>query len=266
MQYYIENKSYQYYVGRFESLADAPHIHTHLEMIYLLSGRAEAASDGKWHPMEQGDLYLACPNQIHHYKQLTDVAFYLIIFDDAMDSALREFLKEKRPICPVVSADYLPADIADQLAIISQKRKSLSAIDRLAAKGNMLSFLSRVLSLFAYERDTAANHDSVRDILSYCTEHYTEVVTLDTMAQQLHLSKYYICHVFQQRMNIRFTEFLNNLRTNHACHMLKEGSAITDAAFSSGFASIRTFNRVFRDITGLSPREYAQQEHIKRES
>ena len=183
-----------------------------------------------------------------------------------MDSALREFLKEKRPVCPIVSSDMFPANIADQLAIISQKRKSLSALDRLDAKGRILTFLSTVLSLFTYEHDTVANHDSVRDILSYCAEHYTEAISLDTMAQQLHLSKYYICHVFQQRMNIRFTEFLNKLRANHACNMLKEGFPITETAFSSGFSSIRTFNRVFRDITGLSPREYAQRECIKKES
>jgi AraC-like DNA-binding protein len=81
------------------------------------------------------------------------------------------------------------------------------------------------------------------------------------MAQQLHLSKFYISHVFRQRMQIGFTEFINNLRIKCACELLQKGHSITETAFSSGFTSIRTFNRVFLKEIGLSPSEYILQKN-----
>ena len=46
------------------------------------------------------------------------------------------------------------------------------------------------------------------------------------------------------------------LRIEHACSLLENGDNITEAAFSSGFSSIRTFNRVFVENMEMTPREY----------
>lgn len=264
MQYIIENKSYQYFVKEYKTLTKTPHIHTHLEMIYLKKGRAQAAVDGKWCSIDEGDLFLSSSNRIHYYKQLSDVEFYLLIFSDAMDPLLQEFLKGRKPTDPVVPAAKLPPDIQDQLYLIANKRESDSVSERLEAKGRVLTFLSTILPLFTYEQDTTASHDSVKNILQYCSEHYTEPISLDSIAQQLHLSKFYISHVFHQRMQIGFTEFINSLRIKRACELLRLGTSITDTAFSAGFTSIRTFNRVFLKEIGLSPREYVFQENIKK--
>jgi len=102
MRYHIENKTYEYYVGTFSALEDAPHIHSHLEMIYLTKGSARAAVDGIWYPIRQGDLFLAGPNQIHSYRHDEAVSFYLIIFSPEMEKQLSEYLKEKMPKTHVV--------------------------------------------------------------------------------------------------------------------------------------------------------------------
>ena len=57
-------------------------------------------------------------------------------------------------------------------------------------------------------------------------------------------------------MNIGFADFVNSLRIEHACNLLEKGSNITEIAFSSGFSSIRTFNRVFLQTLGMTPRDY----------
>ena len=79
---------------------------------------------------------------------------------------------------------------------------------------------------------------------------------MDRISQDLHLSKYYICHVFKKRMSIGFADFINSLRIEHACGLLAQGSSITEAAYASGFSSIRTFNRVFSNTMGMPPSAY----------
>lgn len=101
-----------------------------------------------------------------------------------------------------------------------------------------------------------SDQDSIKRLLQYCSENYTEPLTLDSISSNLHLNKYYISHIFKERMDIGFTDFVNNLRIEHACGLLERGVSITEVAFSSGFSSIRTFNRCFLQNMGMTPREY----------
>ena len=57
-------------------------------------------------------------------------------------------------------------------------------------------------------------------------------------------------------MKISFTDFINGMRVEHACSLLEQDSDITEAAFSSGFSSLRTFNRAFLKAMNMTPREY----------
>ena len=259
MRYRVENKHYDYFVGPYtHGLGRNSHIHTHLEMIYLQQGKAEGIVDGRRYPLEAGDLFVVFPNQIHCYENLErPIKHYLMIFSAAMDIYLKKLLEGKQPACPVIKGARLPGDTEQQLLHITANRRG-DDCQRLSAKGAFLSFLGQVLPLLDYEpQEFTADHDSVRDVLAYCMEHFTEPVTLDSVAKELHLNKYYVSHVFKERTSMSFSRFLNGLRVERACELLqKKDINITEAAYGAGFSSIRTFNRVFAEEIGMSPREY----------
>jgi YesN/AraC family two-component response regulator len=93
-------------------------------------------------------------------------------------------------------------------------------------------------------------------------ENYTEPLTLDTLARDLHLNKYYISHMFQKRMETGFSEFVNYLRIEHACEMLSKDRSVTEVAYASGFSSIRSFNRIFANKMGMPPTQYVKQKRM----
>lgn len=258
MRYIIENKDYQFYVGTANSLMRTPHIHTHLEMIYLREGRSGVILDGREYQMEAGDLFVAFPNQIHGYDPQTPVKIFLVIFSGDMDPDMGKLLKNKIPADPIVKAASLPEDTAQWLSEITEHKRSEQPWEQLSAKYRLLELLSRVLSGMTYLPQTA-DRDSIKDILSYCAEHFTETITLDSVAKALHLSKYYISHVISERMGVSFTKFLSSMRVEYACTLLDKGVDITDVCFSSGFSSVRNFNRVFLAYQGVPPRKYAKQ-------
>lgn len=255
MIYHIQNKKYPYFVGNMPGLGNVPHIHSHLEMVYICHGSAVATVNEQSFLMGPGDLFLAFPNQIHFYEKQGSVNVFLVIFSDGIHPQLETLLAGKLPVLPVLKKEQLPNDIVEQLSQISQLSRSESAYDRMAATGQLLSFLGQVLPLFSYT-DAPEDHDSVKRILSYCMDRYTQPLTLDILAQDLYLSKFYISHVFTKRMGISFPKFLGKLRIDHACRLLQEKVPVTQAAFLSGFSSLRTFNRVFQQEKGMSPREY----------
>lgn len=255
MLYYIENRNIPFTASYSTGLIDCPHIHPHLELIYIKEGSSIATVDDKNFYMEKGDLFLSFPNQIHHYHDLSPVKAHLIIFAPDLFKDLKKRFETQIPVSPVIKGAQLSPDTNEILDRITEKNNSDSSFDRIAAKGYLLAFLGEILPLMTLV-NAPVDHDSLKALLTYCSQNYTESITLDSLAAELHLSKYYVSHMFKERMNIGFTDFVNNLRVEHACNLLEEGANITEIAFSSGFSSVRTFNRVFLQNMGMTPRDY----------
>lgn len=236
-------------------LSPKPHIHPHLELIYLTEGSSTATVDGANHVLYAGDMILTFPGQIHFYNDLSSVQGRMIIVHPDLFSELHSYFAKRVPICPVIRKQNLPNDITERLKKIHTMSEGASDLDRIAAKGLFLCLLAELLQNMQTV-PTHKDHDTVRDILVYCMGHYTEPLNQESLADQLHLSKYYISHIFKKRLNISFPDFINRLRVEHACRNLTGERSVTDVAYASGFNSIRSFNRNFEQHTGLTPTEY----------
>jgi AraC-like DNA-binding protein len=77
------------------------------------------------------------------------------------------------------------------------------------------------------------------------------------MSRDLGVSRSHLSHTFSQRLGTNFRSYVNALRIDQACEMLKgTEDSVTHIAYECGFESQRTFNRVFMEQCGLSPSEY----------
>ena len=224
----------------------------------MSEGSTFATVDNNEFLVEKGDFFLAFPNQIHFYHDRSPVKGYLFIFAFDLFKELKELFQNNVPTSSIIKFNKSNTDVKSLLNLIMEKDNSDSMFDKIVAKGYLLALLGELLPRMTYVQNTS-NYDNIKNVLNYCSQNYTEPLTLDTLSKDLHLSKYYISHIFKERMNIGFVEFVNSLRIEHACNLLEKGGNITDVAFSSGFSSIRTFNRVFAENIGMSPREYIKE-------
>ena len=255
MLYKFENRATALATLTLDYLSPRPHIHPHLELIYLTEGSTVATVDGQNYLLEKGTFFLAFPNQIHFYHDQTPVKGYIFIFTPEIFKELREVFRTKVPTSPIIQTNHDFAEMTKTLNMILVKNESEAPFDKIIAKGALLARLGELLS-HAEFIDAPADYDSVKNVLIYCSENYTEPLSLDVLAKKLHLSRYYISHIFSDKLQVSFTDFINTLRVEHACSLLEKGANITEIALSSGFSSIRTFNRVFVEEMGMAPREY----------
>lgn len=260
MSFFVEHKTYPYYVGYVRSLTSVPHIHTHLEMIFLCKGEVTVQCDRAEYECKTGDLFLAFPNRIHAYRTHGEIEAYVVIFSATLTPLLEKLITGKIPALPVLTHDKICFNVKKQLSQILQNKKSEDLYEKLRAMGDFISFLSEVLPLFSYRED-APDYNSLQKIITYCAKHFTEEITLDRIAKDLFLSKYYISHLFRKRMEMSFHDFISYLRVNRACELLQKEGSITEVAFSSGFSSVRTFNRVFLEVTHKTPLQF-RKEHL----
>lgn len=256
MRYKIENRNNVISSAfAFTGLSPIPHLHTHLELAYLAEGSSMATLDYRDFLIEEGDLFLAFPNQVHFYHDLLPCQGSMVIFSSDFCRELKELFQNKVPDSPVIKSTQLPAGIRVRLEAITEKAFSDRPYDRLAAKGYLLALLCELLPLMTL-LPSPCSYDSIKNIMYFCSEKYLEPLSLDILSRELHLNKYYISRLFKDRMKISFTDFINGMRVEHACSLLEQDSDITEAAFSSGFSSLRTFNRAFLKAMNMTPREY----------
>ena len=123
-----------------------------------------------------------------------------------------------------------------------------------------LSYLNAVLGellelLTLEERNDAGGITT--QILAYCAEHFSEDISVKTLADALYISQSYVSKVFSQKLGYSFREYINALRVHKAQTLLRgSDQKILQIMTECGFQNQSSFNRVFLEITGLSPRDY----------
>jgi AraC-like DNA-binding protein len=97
----------------------------------------------------------------------------------------------------------------------------------------------------------------VREAIRFINKHFGEEISLDDVADHLHISPYYFSRMFSKATGMTYKSFLNSTRVHSAERLLKStNEPVTSIAYECGFGSIRTFNRVFREYKGVAPSEY----------
>lgn len=255
MSYFIQMHKVAIRAFRVEELWAQLHLHTHLEMIYLEEGSCEALLDNQRYTIEAGDILVVFPNQIHAYYEKMPVRGYVVILAPEILQEFREIFQSKMPENPILQEHRLSMNVGQCLKNIIDKLKMDVTLGEVVAKGQLLALLGEMFLCMSFI-DKPGETEAMKRILGYCMEHYAEPFTLDEMAKELYLSKYYICHMFRERLNVNCKEFVNQLRVEAACDLLKKDTSVTETAYAVGFSSVRTFNRTFSHYMNMSPRDY----------
>lgn len=123
----------------------------------------------------------------------------------------------------------------------------------------MLADLIQYFSVHTLPENTRRqkqSNDVLREIIAYVNNHYKDSLTLDNMARQTGFSREYFCRFFKQHMGITFLRYVNEVRISHAGRLLSDTDlSISEIMQESGFTNQTLFNRLFKEIYGMTPRQ-----------
>ena len=111
------------------------------------------------------------------------------------------------------------------------------------------------------EPSSALSDQTMKSLLEV-TDHVkanlaTEDISQAAMAERAGISKEYFSRIFKDLTGLNYTKWLNMIRIENAISLFEnEDMKLTEIAMLSGFQSIPSFNRVFKELKGISPREY----------
>jgi len=236
------------------------HFHYHIELVKMISVRANCYTDANKYSVGPGDIFIAFPNQIHYYESFGPEEYIIFYINPEV---VPQFLSLFE--CNVPRSPYLPADkVGDKLNSlldgIVESCEEVRCGKKFAEEirsGYVLAFFGELLRSMDLYGPDSGELSALKNIVDYCSKNYTKEISLELLSKELHMSKYYISHIFGSRLNMRFNDYINSLRVSKACLLLADNDkSITTISDSVGFSTIRTFNRAFLRQTGRSPSEY----------
>jgi len=266
---------YSYYEVRIpESLTNVPmHWHNEFELNRILRGAGEFICGDNRFIAEEGDIILIPPNMLHaaHPLESNNLLYEVLVFHSSMlgnTTNDRSTIECIRPIIngtvqisnPIRSGMENPAAFhttVEQIFLcVAGNRSQLD----LLLKSELLRFfwlLDSNANLTHRSNSDISYSEIVRPALEYMMTNFRDSITIEQLANLVHLSKSYFMSCFKKAVGIGAIEHLTHLRINAACDALTDtDKVISEIAFTNGFSNLSNFNRQFKQIMGCSPKEY----------
>ena len=231
-----------------------PHIHEELEIVYVKSGTAIAYCDGQRYDLCENSFFFTFPNQVHHYEEAHNGEYILLVVKPSALLSNQELYLKGYPD----SATWTPESpdettpIILKMALAEYEQNGLN----LVVEAHLTAFFEKLTGYYTIQKGKVSS-DTVLRILQYCSLHYKEDISIGDIADDLHISRSTISHIFSSRLGMSFCDHINSLRLNDARLLLRSHNyTVTEIAQIAGFPTVRTFNRVFLKQYGVSPSVY----------
>jgi AraC-like DNA-binding protein len=249
----------------------AVHNHPFHELIYILSGQVDFFIAGHVFPVNSGTLMTFPPGVMHGVMVKSDAPYerYTMHFDERMLSMeRRRLLMSSMPSDLLGVAAQQQADHAiwrnmenSGILQLLEAMEVLRTLEQDKLSELMPIYLEAVLAALipraSRERGDPGKEKrpqgQLEQIVTWVDQHYTESISLDTLADRFYLSKGYLSMLFRQATGSSLKEYVRNRRMAHVQLLLSSGMPISQAASRVGFSDYTTFYRAYVRSFGHAP-------------
>ena len=266
----------RFQIDKGERFYDKLHQHPEWQLTLILEGKGQLMVGDYIGRFEPGDVFLLGPNIPHVFR--SDEEYFKhnidklslcnsLYFDfDALGKGIwevDEFLDLKHFVGSIKGCFAVKGSTKDLLiekikmfehiSGLSKILRSLEILNAIHHSGDLVQ-LNRLTPIRDYSE---AEGNRMRYVMQFILTQSQKNISLNDVSEVANMSKEAFCRFFKERTGKTFTEFLNELRINKACHLLQETDlSISQAAYQAGFQNLSYFNRVFKKFRGETPKEF----------
>ncbi len=268
---YDDNRSIRFWFNQEAENYDI-HWHTAAEIVMPLENDYTVIVGGQRHELKERDICFIPPGELHTLISRPTGKRIILMFDYSIISSIRDYSAISAVLSQslVITPDNY-GEIQDTLVGLIHKIRAeyenhTEPLRHAMIDSYLLQFFVQIgrahihtETMFPDVRSSKQMEyfDKMNSIVSYVNKNYTEDLSLDSVAAIAGFSKFHFSRLFKQFTDTSFYAYLNQRRVKAAeSLLLNPHLSITDVALQSGFPSISTFNRVFRQIKECTPSEY----------
>lgn len=251
------NVQYLFATAEHTDVQCVPHMHVTMEIVLVTRGSLEITINENTYCVEQGSGAFIPPFSSHSFASRQSNHCYVLMFSKELVPYFFEFLQHNAPaghIFPIPQA-YMTLN-----GELLSRTKNDS--DCMAAQTILAPLCYQIRQGCRFLRREKPMEDALSSALEYMYHHFTESLSLSQVAQAIGIHPVTLSKLFSRHCGVNYNFYLQYLRCSHAANLIKSRNiSLSDAALSSGFGSIRSFNRAFLSIYGLTPSQYRRSDH-----
>ena len=271
---YKSDLQYQvhYVSGRDANSAYSAQLHydTNLTIAYFKKANGNIKIEGNSYDLTSGDIIILNYNELHcvdiqsaFCERITiylDESIYRN-YSEPVNDLLKIFYKRKRGERNLIPASAVRAHGID---VLIEEIKADSAqqepVSELVAFGKITELLKKLNQTASQRLESevavCSNDPIVEQVIKYISLHFAEDITCDSIAERIHLSKYYLGRLFKEAAGISLWNYIINRRLLYFNDLVRQNYSIEEACGNAGFRNYSNFYRLYKKRMGISPQEF----------
>lgn len=241
------------------------HWHNEMEYGLVTRGNLLLKCNGKEYIIPENHGFFINTNVLHSMKLYGDATSYYSIAFHGDFLSLPEQIRQKY-VDPVMNNVQFPMVITEDKEFISLLKKSIRCYEK-KEEGYEFTFYNYVCALWKYvylnflppTKNEEKINQRIREMLQFIAEHYHENIGVDEIAAHVGVSKRECFRSFKNQLNSSPNVYLHQFRMNRAAELLlMTDKKMNEIAKECGFFSAAYFSTKFKNVYGMTPKEYRE--------
>lgn len=273
----LKKSDTSFYIGIFQDDLEKSvwHYHNHYEISFITEGAGKRIVADSIEEFQPGDLVFLGRSLPHVWiadkeqRVWTNRTLEMVYlqFDSNVLSQPMLVLPEFKNIQHAISLSergiQIVGDTLNEVSELLLQMPYLNIFDRMLFLYKILdligrsSSLAQLASLDYIKTRFSTNNKRIAVIHEYMMKNYKEDLNLKKIADLVNLAETSLCRFFKENMGLTLFAYLNKIKTEFACQLLMDMDlSILEVCLDSGFNNVSHFNKQFKRMVGMTPKEY----------
>lgn len=246
------------------------HWHTDIELIMPLKEGYTVMIDSREFVLAEGDILLIPPGVIHSLKAPENGERYIMQVSCGLANQMHGFYEELRHFYPCLHVRAVTARLEETCAEFQQLLHTM--YDEYIHRAPFFNYMiaarcTHLLVELARNRKAFSTHESDRRyaksvdgflrVCDYIHNHCHEKLDVEMLSNVAGYSKSHFVRMFKEFADVSCVDYIQQQRVALAKQLLMDPeNSITDIVARSGFGSVASFNRVFKQLTDATPTQF----------
>lgn len=237
-----------------------PHTHNHIELFYITGGNGQFLIEDQLYPVNANHLIIINPNVTHTEVSLNAQPLeYIVLGIEGIELAISDNSNGRFCILDHFESAEIHSCLRNILREMEMKNTGYEDVCQAFMEILIIRLMRSTDLAVPAEPQIITGNKQCAAVRRYIDLHFKESLSLDQLAEEAHMNKYYLSHAFKREYGVSPINYMIGKRLDESKYLLSETDlSMSQIAQLLGFSSLSYFSQVFRRTQSVTPMEFRQ--------
>ena len=234
------------------------HTHEYMELFYIIGGTGLFLIEDQEHPVKVNDLIIVNPDVSHAEVSINSQSLeYIVLGIAGIELAPGKDSNGQFCILDHSESTEISGCLWNILREMEQKQTGFEDVCQACMEMLVIRLMRSIDLSVPTESQITAGNRQCAVVKRYIDQHFKEALSLEQLADKVHMNKYYLSHIFKEEYGVSPINYMFTRRIVESKYLLTETDlSLSQIAQLLGFSSPSYFSQAFRRTEGVSPVDY----------